>query len=560
MSDLVYWKQDVGHKAARQGAAVYLGPLGPDGQSPSDVIGEGESRSVMILGQNGHDLTPGHCMIVTQDPATSGISSESVDCPINPANRWAPAVRVGPVLYVYGGLCGVNSDALHEYHIENKTWRQVEKRGLWPGPTSGPAMFNLGGKLHMVGGWVVREHNFPSGSLVTEFWQFDPKTEEWTMLPDCPVITRLASAVVVGDTAHILGNEKNPRNLHLTYSEREGWVRMGPMPLEVNCAGVVCLGREILVLGGIGHNTQVHVYDTVTRVWTRKANMPMGFQFGAAARISPHTLVVHSEQELLVGYHGNLQPDMETEREREGDVMPPSADMIPQAPVYFSAAPTGEREHTREEYVALTACLQSTRQMVESRRETEEQLARDIQRQQAEREREGLGFQSVLAALLSASQTGVFEVSGDLSLPLVRTATVNGLSQTGPEVKEVCMDGTDLYTSERQISEALCLPGISFNRVSCRDTGLDAETASHLVNSLRASHTVRELDISGNHLHPDMIQPYLVEREREGETCVGDTMSLGDAHSCGTLDPFKYDKETDTLVYHFFPAVERVNN
>ncbi|GIQ90938.1 hypothetical protein KIPB_013944, partial [Kipferlia bialata] len=142
------------------------------------------------------------------------------------------------------------------------------------------SVFNLGDKLHVVGGYVTYVGDallpdMPARAVVKDHWTFDPETETWTQLPDAPCLLRLSSAVVAGNTAHFIGNEIEPNErMHLTYTEEGGWEREADMEFKVNSAGTVCVGTDIHVMGGVSHNSRVHVYDTLTKKWRQTRDMP----------------------------------------------------------------------------------------------------------------------------------------------------------------------------------------------------------------------------------------------------------------------------------------------
>ncbi|GIQ84388.1 hypothetical protein KIPB_005871 [Kipferlia bialata] len=132
-NEVAYHTQDVGHKATRQCAIAYLGSLGPDGRSPSDTLEEGESRSVLVLGQNGVEEKE-LCVVVTQNPANGKLSPEVIDCPLPIDTRWVPACRVKTQVFVFGGMGhnGNHMRTLWAYTIATRKWREIPYKKPWP--------------------------------------------------------------------------------------------------------------------------------------------------------------------------------------------------------------------------------------------------------------------------------------------------------------------------------------------------------------------------------------------------------------------------------------------
>ncbi|GIQ83649.1 hypothetical protein KIPB_005002, partial [Kipferlia bialata] len=240
--------------------------------------------------------------------------------------RWTDACRVGDSIYVFSGQQGsVNIPTLYTYCIEDRTWSTQEREGQeeWPRPRTGHCVFSMHGMVYVVGGSLVG-----AWPIVNECWRYDAQTRLWTQRKSAPVeYIGAATSSVVGDTVHIIGNEGRDgcnRSLHLTYSEEgEGeWTQMPDTPFKAhrssptvlavfkwsNCAGSVCIGTDILVMGGGGHSNRVHKYDTLTRKWDQLGDIHVDFQFGRACMLSPVTLLIHSEQDMIVGSLGSGRP------------------------------------------------------------------------------------------------------------------------------------------------------------------------------------------------------------------------------------------------------------
>ncbi|GCA62806.1 hypothetical protein KIPB_005941, partial [Kipferlia bialata] len=79
--------------------------------------------------------------------------------------------------------------------------------------------------------------------------------------------------------------------------------------------GAVCLGTDVHVMGAGGDRKETYTYDTVGKRWTKGRDMPGPASYTRACLISPYTVLVHSNNEILVG---TCQEEKERpERERQ---------------------------------------------------------------------------------------------------------------------------------------------------------------------------------------------------------------------------------------------------
>ncbi|GCA64069.1 hypothetical protein KIPB_013062, partial [Kipferlia bialata] len=214
----------VKHKCKRRAAIVYVGPLGADGVTPAETLKDGETRSILIIGQN--DLNPSHlCVMATQNAETGEYESRPIlGCPLAEKIGYLSATRVGGEVYTFGGLSdGKRQQGLHCFNIETQQWREVEQRGDWPQRRSSHASFALSGKLYILGG-QGRVH---TDGVAKECWRFDPSSEQWTKVQNCCVsVANPYLSMVVAGTAHVFCD-----GTHVSYNETQGFRKENPVDI-----------------------------------------------------------------------------------------------------------------------------------------------------------------------------------------------------------------------------------------------------------------------------------------------------------------------------------------
>ncbi|GCA62635.1 hypothetical protein KIPB_004782 [Kipferlia bialata] len=318
-AEFVYTPVDLGHTSNNHPGLVYTG-ASSDGVTPSDTLQEGETRSVLIVGQN--SVTPStFCVLVTQDPLTSLLSCTPIPCPIPGDTKYCTADRVGDTVYVFGGQTGLScSDSLYAYSIPTRKWRQVVQRGgHWPPARHAHASFTLGGRLYVAGGMVFSnsQSSYYTGlNSLRDCWCYDPATDEWARQGDAPLCFYLSTAAVVGGTVHLMGDSGQGR-MHLSYRPQGGWVTEEALPFKAQGAAAVTIGPRVYVMTGKG----VYVYHPRTRVWMQSDDLPVTLGYGRACLLGPHTPLVYSASEAVVGCMGEghveqLEREQREERER----------------------------------------------------------------------------------------------------------------------------------------------------------------------------------------------------------------------------------------------------
>ena len=132
-------------------------------------------------------------------------------------------------------------------------------------------------------------------ALSRQVHTYNPATEKWSTLPECPrdhftltVVNGLVTAVG-GEQSSWLGEKITNTLLSFVASEggRWKWVEhFPPMPTKRVFSAVICSGKALVVAGGKGESytrlTTVEVMDTDTLQWSTASSLPYPFSDATA--------------------------------------------------------------------------------------------------------------------------------------------------------------------------------------------------------------------------------------------------------------------------------------
>jgi N-acetylneuraminic acid mutarotase len=221
-------------------------------------------------------------------------------------SSFGAAVADGYV-YVYGGHIAKT----HTYSTESTTgkFRRLDfanpGRGweeLPPGPSlQGLALVAHGGKLYRIGG--MHSKNKPGDKVdshsVASCSVYDPKSSQWTSLPDLPAARSSHDAAVVGDQIVVLGgwNMKGSAEtsvyhdtaLVLDLKQTTPAWKSVPQPFKRRALNVGPLGGKVYAVGGMNSESEVEktvdVFDPKTETWTSGPSLPGPTRNGFAAAV-----------------------------------------------------------------------------------------------------------------------------------------------------------------------------------------------------------------------------------------------------------------------------------
>lgn len=234
------------------------------------------------------------------------------------------AAPVGARIFVVGGLTNAGpTDAVEEYDPAGDRWRP---RARLPHPVHHPAAAVLGGRLYVLGGFVVQ--GFSIWHSIAAVYEYDPAQNEWRARPPMPTARGALAAVALGGRLYAVGgtNATDTGALEVYDPRTDTWQRLRPMPTPRNHIAAVAEGGRLYVFGGRaagvrGNIGATEVYDPASDRWEKRAPMPTPRSgIGAAS--------VNGKMYVLGGELG--RPDTYPENEEydpTSDTWTPRADM-----------------------------------------------------------------------------------------------------------------------------------------------------------------------------------------------------------------------------------------
>ncbi|QDU96478.1 Kelch repeat-containing protein [Lignipirellula cremea] len=199
------------------------------------------------------------------------------------------AAVAGDVLFVYGG----NYGSAHEYSNEDQSgdlWKlDLKKAGKWEKVSQGPrlqglAMVEHQGLLYRVGGFTAMNAEGEKQNLQSQasFARFDPKSGEWTDLPDLPRGRSSHDAAVVGDTLYVVGgwtlqgdkdSAWHDTALAFDLSAKDAqWKEIANPPFKRRAIALAASNGKLVCIGGMredgGPTRETSIYDPASDSWT----------------------------------------------------------------------------------------------------------------------------------------------------------------------------------------------------------------------------------------------------------------------------------------------------
>jgi N-acetylneuraminic acid mutarotase len=197
---------------------------------------------------------------------------------------------IGGKLYISGPAFGGGNVAGHLYMYDPGTNTWTRKADL-PRPAGAGMTGVIDGKLYVLAGFTFTcDH---CGENDPNLYRYDPVSDTWASLPDCPGQHLLGAGAVVNGKFYVAGGGEGfrlSRRLHVYDPVSNTWSEKARMSRRrYNIAGVTLLGR-FYVLGGTTGDVDgikfVEAYDPGTNTWVTKAPMLSGRSALAAARMN----------------------------------------------------------------------------------------------------------------------------------------------------------------------------------------------------------------------------------------------------------------------------------
>lgn len=233
------------------------------------------------------------------------------------------AAVLGDRVYVYSGHIG-------EAHAHSKAnlSRRFSRVNLRSGdawetlpmqtPLQGLALVAVGERVVRIGG--MQPQNGPGEDedlrSVAEVAAFDPRTRQWSPLPELPEPRSSHDAAVVGSTIYVVGGWQlnHGSKWHSTAwkldtaASNPAWKPLPEPPFHRRALTLVAWGDKLWAIGGMtekGPSGEVHELDLATSQWSAKPTLPGKpiEGFGCAAAVDQSQLIVStmSGQLLRIG-------------------------------------------------------------------------------------------------------------------------------------------------------------------------------------------------------------------------------------------------------------------
>jgi len=192
------------------------------------------------------------------------------------------AAELGGFVYAAGGMVGETGRPLSTFARYDPRTDDWEVLPQLPVPTRAAAAAALDGRVFVVGGTTADGN---TGAT----WAYDPGTRRWSARAPLPAAVFNHAAVALDGTLYVVGGYADGRERADVYAYEPGrdlWRRIGTLPRATHAFGAVAFRGELWVLGGRRGERilrDVWILDPATRDWRRGPTMPRGMELLGAA-------------------------------------------------------------------------------------------------------------------------------------------------------------------------------------------------------------------------------------------------------------------------------------
>ena len=163
----------------------------------------------------------------------------------------------------------------YEYDLLNDKWKQIAS---FPGKASSDLFYAV------IGNCIYTTLGY-SNTYNSDTYKYDPQTNTWTKLKNCPVERSGTAGFAIGNDLYVGSGYANYKDFYCYHTKNNSWSRMADLPkgrvlskgLSINGQGYIMLGR---FWGGSLNNgkllSDVVKYDPDTDEWTRCGDFPGG--------------------------------------------------------------------------------------------------------------------------------------------------------------------------------------------------------------------------------------------------------------------------------------------
>ena len=165
-----------------------------------------------------------------------------------------------------------------EYDIIHDTWKPLS-------PFPGVAKTDL--FCAVIDSILYVTEGFSANTFSSDTWQYDPKTNAWTQLTNCPVKRTNVAGFTIGSDLYVGSGYKisNYKDFYCYHTDTDTWSRIADLPearmlskgLSIDGQGYVMLGRFWNgSLNGGKLLSDVLKYDPAVNKWARCGDFPGG--------------------------------------------------------------------------------------------------------------------------------------------------------------------------------------------------------------------------------------------------------------------------------------------
>jgi N-acetylneuraminic acid mutarotase len=189
-----------------------------------------------------------------------------------------------------------------EYDIINDTWKQVSS---FPGKASND-LFSV-----VIDDCIYTTEGYTDSQFKPDTYKYNPKTNGWTRLKDCPVKRSGTAGFAIGKNLYVgtgFDSEKY-KDFYCYHTETDTWSRVADLPkvrvlskgISINGQGYIMLGRYWNgSLNGGRLLSDVVKYDPTTNKWSKCGDFPGGARQNVVAfTINGKGYVVGGEDDLV---------------------------------------------------------------------------------------------------------------------------------------------------------------------------------------------------------------------------------------------------------------------
>lgn len=172
-----------------------------------------------------------------------------------------------------------------EYDIINDKWKQVAS---FPGKASNDLF------CAVIDDCIYTTEGYTSTQFKPDTYKYNPKTNEWTQLKDCPVKRTGTAGFAIGKNLYVgTGYDiERYKDFYCYHTETDSWSRLADLPeVRVLSKGISISGQGYIMLGRYWNGSlnggrllsDVVKYDPATNEWTRCGDFPGGARQNVAA-------------------------------------------------------------------------------------------------------------------------------------------------------------------------------------------------------------------------------------------------------------------------------------